>query len=225
MYLSRFYGITFDVSYLNLSRFNNTFFLDQINVLLKIETTKMGCMTSFGHNFHTYEFKIHFRVSRYVGTGAVLRGWPVYWILQKFLTTSHTRSVTVLFIFLSFLSYPTIRNSASFNLRAPKIFLRYRFKKYTCHRRDFGSDVDDFVIKFPFRSMFLWTYSLNITNIYIYVYNISWNVDDIHLNFVFFYCNDLLYISHDNLHLAKKYIICFSKRMLNITDEFTFYPY
>lgn len=120
-------------------------------------------MTAFGHKLHAYEFKIRLRILRYVDLrrcgASRLTG-----VLSSTKIPNDRKRRPSLYLSLSLVSCPTIRDPSVFRSRARlKIFSRYRLaKKYTCHRRDFGSD--DFVTKLPFRSICSRTFSLHITD-------------------------------------------------------------
>lgn len=104
------------------------------------------------------------------GTGAALRGWPVYWVPQKFLTTPHRKCRHSLYLFLIFL-FCYLRPS-HLSLSHDGKFLRYRHAKNdTCHCHDF--DFDDFIIKPVLCSTFLLMFFLHAGYLHRYTYDIS----------------------------------------------------
>lgn len=87
------------------------------------------------------------------GTGAALRGWPVYWVPEKFLTTPHRECRHSPYLFLIFLFCHSHPSHLSLSREEEDFFeVSTQAKNYTCQRHDFG--FDDFVMESRFGRRF-----------------------------------------------------------------------
>lgn len=102
------------------------------------------------------------------GTGAALRGWPVYWVPEKFLTTPHRECRHSPYLFLIFLFCHSHPSHLSLSREEEDFFeVSTQAKNYTCQRHDFG--FDDFVMESRFgRRFFLRMFFLHARHLYRY---------------------------------------------------------
>lgn len=147
------------------------------------------------------------------GTGAAFRGWPVYWVPQKFLTTPHRKCRRSPYLFLICLfcySHPS-HLSLSHNGKFLEISTRkelYLSPSWLWLRW--------FRHKIALCSTFLWMFFLHVKHLQILTRCFASTSDHV-FSFI-----TMLFILHDILHYLKDYKILFLwKKVLNITDRLT----